>query len=50
LIDAPSTVLAAVFSVGILWGLATVFIAKRAGGWRAALIAMGAFAIYSVLS
>jgi PTS system mannose-specific IID component len=50
LIDAPATVLAAVFSVGILWGLATVFIAKRAGGWRAALIAMGAFAIYSVLS
>lgn len=50
LVGARPTVIAAVAAVGILWGLATVFIAKRAGGWRAALIAVGAFAIYSVLS
>lgn len=49
-VDARPTTIAAVVGVGVLWGLATVFIAKRAGGWRAALIVVGAFAIYSVLS
>jgi PTS system mannose-specific IID component len=50
IVGARPTAIAAVVGVGFLWGLATVFIAKRAGGWRAALIAVGAFAIYSVLS
>ncbi len=49
-VGARPTAIAAVLGVGLLWGLATVFIAKRAGGWRAALIAVGVFAIYSVLS
>jgi PTS system mannose-specific IID component len=49
-VGAQPAVIAAVVGVGFLWGLATVFIAKRAGGWRAALVAVGAFAIYSVLS
>jgi PTS system mannose-specific IID component len=49
-IGAQPAVIAAVVVVGFLWGLGTVFIARRAGGWRAALVAVGAFAIYSVLS
>lgn len=49
LVGARPPIIGAVAAIGILWGLATVFVAKRAGGWRAALIVVGVFAIYSVL-
>lgn len=49
IVGARPAELGAVLAVGVLWTIGTGLLAKRADGWRAALIGVAAFAAYSIL-
>jgi PTS system mannose-specific IID component len=49
-VGARPTALASALAVALVWTVGTALIAKRADGWRAALIGVAAFALYSILT
>jgi mannose/fructose/N-acetylgalactosamine-specific phosphotransferase system component IID len=49
IVGAQPAALAAALAVALLWTVATALVARRADGWRTALIGVAAYAIFSIL-